>query len=164
MTEIWKDIKDFEGLYQISNFGRVKSLKTGKILKQTIKENGYLQIGLYKNNKKYYFLVHRLVTEAFIDNPNNYPQVNHISGIKSENNVDNLEWCNASQNGKHAYDNNLSKPQSGINHGNNRLTEKQVLEIRALEGIKSYPEISTEFGICKQHVCDIINRKKWKHI
>ena len=99
IKEYWKDKKDYEGHYQVSNCGRVKSIKFGKerILKQNIR-CGYYYVNLYKNNIKKQYPVHRLVAEAFIDNPNNLPQVNHKDENKTNNNVDNLEWCNSKYN------------------------------------------------------------------
>lgn len=110
--EIWKDIPNYEGMYQISNLGNVKSIyKNGntKILTGGIKK-GYRQVILVKNKKRKYASVHRLVAETFIPNPNNLPQVNHKDGNKSNNNVDNLEWCTQSENQIHAYKNGLQKP------------------------------------------------------
>lgn len=93
--EYWKYIKGYEGLYQVSNFGRVKSNKFGKerILKPFTNSTGYLLVSLCKDGKVKAFTVHRLVAEAFIDNPDNLPQVNHRDENKLNNNVDNLEWC-----------------------------------------------------------------------
>lgn len=98
MEEIWKDIKGYEGLYQVSNIGRVKSLnynhtKKEKILKPIKDKKNYLYINLYKNVKIKHIKIHRLVAEAFIPNPNNYPCVNHKDEDKSNNCVNNLEWC-----------------------------------------------------------------------
>ena len=100
MTEIWKDIPGYEGLYQVSNLGQVRSLKFGKIkiLKQEDK-NGYKRIQL----KKKHFLVHRLVAICFIDNPLNYPIINHKDEDPSNNKIDNLEWCSIQ------YNNNYSR-------------------------------------------------------
>lgn len=120
MKEVWKDIKNYEGLYQISNFGRIKSLskprKNGKnsgyytkekILKQNIQIEKYgykrYKITLTKNNIKKCYKVHRLVAEAFIPNPLNKPQINHIDGNPLNNNVNNLEWCTARENIIHSY-------------------------------------------------------------
>jgi len=102
MKEVWKDIKNFEGHYQISNLGRIKSIKSNLIMKQNLKRNGYLNIKLCKNNKEYYLSVHRIVAENFINNPDNKPQVNHINKIKSDNRLENLEWVTISENMIHS--------------------------------------------------------------
>lgn len=96
--EIWKDIKGYEGLYKISNYGNVFSVKRNKLLKTTIHHYGYVVISLNKNNAGRMFSVHRLVAEAFIPNPDNLPQVNHIDEDKTNNTVANLEWCTAGYN------------------------------------------------------------------
>lgn len=110
MDEIWKDIADYEGYYQISNLGRVRSVDRyiynvsnfgdnkisfykGKILRPSKRRKGYLGISLTKKNKQRSFLIHRLVAQAFIPNSNNLPQVNHIDEDKTNNQVCNLEWC-----------------------------------------------------------------------
>ena len=101
MEEIWKDKKDYEGHYQVSNFGRVKSIKFGKeiILKQHINiKGGYYYVCLLKNGKHKNYYVHRLVAQAFIDNPNNLPEVNHKDECKTNNVVSNLEWCDRKYN------------------------------------------------------------------
>lgn len=97
--EYWKPVVGYEGHYQVSNFGRVKSIKFGKeiILKQKIK-GGYYCVNLSKNNKVKTYLVHRLVAEAFISNPDNLPQVNHKDEDKTNNIYTNLEWCDAKYN------------------------------------------------------------------
>ena len=91
--EIWRDIKNYEGLYQVSNWGRVKTIKTQKIRKLVSNHKGYLLVKLCKNGISVGFSVHRLVAEAFIPNPDNLPQVNHINENKTDNRVENLEWC-----------------------------------------------------------------------
>lgn len=109
MEEIWKDIEGYEGLYQVSNEGRVKSLArsyTSGVGTKHIAEhfckysnnNNYLRVNLYKNGKMKWFSVHRLVAEAFIPNPDNLPQVNHKDEVKTNNHINNLEWCDSKYN------------------------------------------------------------------
>lgn len=126
-NEIWKDVVGYEGIYQVSNLGNVKSLDRhykqlnnngkecnhfykGRKLKQHLNNAGYLKVQLSYKYKSIPKRVHRLVAEAFIPNPNNYKCVNHIDGNKLNNNVDNLEWCTYSYNTKHAFKNGLRKP------------------------------------------------------
>ncbi len=103
MDEIWKDIPGYEGKYQISSTGEVKSLNyrgsnKSKLLKQRYDKNGYKEVRLSKNNISTSYRTHRLVAMVFIPNPNNLPMVNHIDECKSNNNVNNLEWCDAKYN------------------------------------------------------------------
>ena len=105
MIIIEKEIKDFEN-YIIHSDGKVYN-KRGKSICEWKDNCGYLQVKLSKNGKWYYRRVHRLVTEAFIPNPNNLKQVNHIDGDKTNNDISNLEWCNNKENTKHGYENNL---------------------------------------------------------
>lgn len=101
MKEIWKDIEGYEGLYQVSNFGRVRRFyKNGKvrILKPLSNKKGYLRVNLRKDNLLKTLSIHRLVAQAFLPNPNNLSQVNHKDEDKTNNNVSNLEWCDAKYN------------------------------------------------------------------
>lgn len=123
MIEVWKDIVGYEGLYQVSNLGRVKSCEKmishfrGGLRKLKEKErklvfdsDGYLVVDLYKNGKGKMNKVHRLVALAFIQNTENKKCVNHKNGIKSDNKVENLEWCTDSENQFHAFATGLKKP------------------------------------------------------
>lgn len=94
---IWKTIENYPN-YKISNNGLVMSIKTGKIMKGTLKKSGYLQIDLWNNGTISWFLIHRLVALSFIPNPDNKPQVNHIDEDKQNNNINNLEWVTAKEN------------------------------------------------------------------
>ena len=146
MKEIWKPIEGYEGLYEISNFGNVKSLARSwnfrdygngkvqvvkskeKILKNTISKCGYMQARLSKNNKHGLKAVHRLVAKAFIPNPENKPQVNHIDGNKQNNRVDNLEWCNNSENQLHAWKLGLQTPYWKGKFGKDHIQSKKVMQ------------------------------------
>lgn len=116
MLEIWKDIKEYEGLYQVSNLGRIRSLDKyrkgknntkvfvkGRILKQNKDKDGYLQVNLSKNNKQKTFKSHRLVAMAFLINKNNLPQVNHKDENRQNNCVSNLEWCTEKYNCRYSH-------------------------------------------------------------
>ena len=128
MVEIWKDIKGYEGLYQVSNLGRVKSLSIyrknsvceyyskEKILKPLKDKGGYLNVRLWKNKKGKTIKIHRLVACNFLENTENKRDVNHINGIKTDNGVENLEWCTCSENIKHAFDTGLKKSNKGVNN------------------------------------------------
>lgn len=120
-NEIWKDIPEYEGLYQISNYGRIKSndkivsfnrhFVKGRIMAGygNEKKNQYHRVQLYKNNKYTVIYTHQLVAKLFLDNPKNLPQVNHINGIKLDNRVCNLEWVSESENLRHAVKTGLIK-------------------------------------------------------
>jgi len=124
MKEIWKDIEGFEGLYQVSNLGKIRSLdkwvnnkygtktfKKGRVLKNSlIKSTGYYRVSLSKDNSFISKSVHQIVAKAFLKNPNNYTQINHKDENKSNNSADNLEWCDCNYNnnyGQHSI--NISK-------------------------------------------------------
>lgn len=137
-TEQWKPVIGYEEFYHVSDLGRIKSLEEKRfmpvnnafaiykerILSQSLTKDGYLKITLVKKQRKS-FLSHRLVGQAFIDNPENKPQINHKRGVKTDNRSWMLEWSESSENIQHAYDNQLIKPKKGLL----KLTETQVLEI-----------------------------------
>ena len=118
MEEIWKDVPGYEGRYEVSNFGNVRSMcynHTGQtnVLKPRKNRTGYLQVNLYKDGQKKTFKVHRLVAKAFVPNPLNLPQINHINECKLNNRADNLEWCDCRYNQNYGTRNDrIAKAQS----------------------------------------------------
>lgn len=146
MTEIWKDIKDYEGLYQVSNCGRVRSLKTNMILKPRKSNSGYFRVGLSKKGKHKWFLIHRLVATAFLSNPLNLPQVNHKDEVKTNNFVGtpendfrdgNLEWCDGFYN--HNYGTAIKRM---VEKQLNKNKSKAILQYTLSgEFIKEFPSI-----------------------
>lgn len=127
MQEIWKDVPGYEGIYQASNLGNVRSCdrnfvypsigKTqfikGKVLTKFVTNRGYQRVKFSVGSDRKMVSVHRIIAETFIPNPNNYPVVNHIDGDTKNNSVSNLEWCTQSKNIQHAFKNGLSKGLRG---------------------------------------------------
>ena len=133
--EIWKDVAGFDGFYQISNMGRVKSVNGIRSLSYT--RDGYAKVRLLHDGKDKTYKVHRLVAEAFIPNTDNKETVNHKDGDKTNNKVENLEWADRSEQMLHAYILGLKKPVKT----NRKLTPEQVEEIR-----RTYKRQSKEYG------------------
>lgn len=164
--EQWKDVKGFEGLYEISSLGNLRSkekyvnhyrggkrLYKSKIKKQRLSKSGYLRCNIKHNGKRFDLRVHRLVAMAFLPNSKNKEQVNHINGIKTDNRAVNLEWCTQSENVIHAVENRLIKT---------KLTDKQALEIFNSE--KSTRKLGQEYGVSSSIVWRIKNKKAYKHL
>ena len=166
MKEIWKEIEGFE-YYQVSNTGKIKSCKFNKEkeLSQKIDKDGYHHVSIYGINCRKTFKVHRLVAQAFIQNTDNKPQINHKDGNKSNNNYWNLEWNTDKENINHAIKTKL-RNNKGIKNCNHKLSEEQVLEIRRLYSSGNYiqSELAKMFNIYENHISLIINKKFWKHI
>jgi len=160
--EYWKSIIGYENKYLISSKGRVKSLKTNKLLKQSL-DRSYFYVCLSKNGIVKNFRIHRLVALHFIINDQNLPIVNHINGIKKDNRVENLEWCTDKYNRKHAVINGLMS--RGESHYHSKLKDKDIPKIRQLfkNGLNQV-KIGKMYGIHNSTVGDIIKQKQWKHI
>lgn len=157
MIEEWKNVKGYEGLYKISNLGRVKN-KYNKILNGHVTK-GYVRIALSKNRKVKTTSIHRLVAEHFIDNSTNKPYVNHIDGDKQNNNVNNLEWCTQLENVHHAIKNGLLN-QRGENAKRHKLTQENVDFIRThyIPRDKKYSatEFSKQFNVSLREIYRVI--------
>jgi hypothetical protein len=167
--ELWKDIRGYEGLYRVSNYGRIKSLgndkkRKEKILTSFINGVGYVLIKLSKEGKQYNHRLHRLVAEAFIDNPLNKPEVNHIDGNKSNNNISNLEWSTRSENVQHSFNHNL-KPK-GESHVMAKLSNEEVIGIyfKSHEGKLKQREIAKQYNISRETVAFIKTGRVWNHL
>lgn len=153
METIWKDIKGYEGLYQISNTGEIYSCRSKKILKQTVDKKGYKRICLYLNGNIKNFQVHRLIAIAFIPNPNNYPIINHKDENPLNNEVDNLEWCTYKYNNNYM---NRNKKLSKSLKGKSTLGEKayrKVICITTLKIFNSIKEASLFYNCNKNSIC-----------
>lgn len=157
MNEVWEDIKDFEGLYQVSDQGRVKSLRKGIILKPSLNGSQYLRVGLYKDGKQKYFTIHRLVAERFVPNPDNLPQVNHKNGNKYKNNAENLEWVTHQQNVIHFYKTN-PKREKGAN------SKQMVAQIclktnKVIDTFKSFSEAERKTGVDRRYISFVVKHR-----
>lgn len=155
--EIWKDIEGYEGMYQVSNMGRVRALDRvkpnsggqiakGHILPQSDNGHGYRFVSLWKFNKGRRFYVHRLVASAFIPNPNNFPIINHKDENKSNNRYENLEWCTQKYNIN--YGNHMKRlKESYIANGNNRPIDVYDMKGTFLKTFDCSNEVCKEIGI-----------------
>ncbi len=162
--EVWKDIPDYEG-YQVSNKGNVQSFKreNPRILKTSLCNMGYSMVGLSMNGKTKSKRVHRIVAETFIPNPEGKPNINHINGIKTDNRIENLEWCTQKENIRHAVETGLYIA-TGENNGMCKITKADAREIKyGHQGMKQ-KDIAEIYGIHQSHVCRIRLGKLWGHI
>ena len=180
--ELWKPILGFENLYEVSNLGRVRSLdritESGQLRKGRIRKgfcfiNDYKVVKLYYNGKTFNKSMHRLLAQAFVPNPKPeiYDTVNHIDGNRRNNNLENLEWCTQKQNIQHAWETGLipSTINSGESNVHSKLTEKDVLEIRATyiphsKGEFGTKALSERFGVTAKTIGRIIRKELWKNI
>lgn len=184
MNEIWKSLEGivYNGVsYEVSNLGEVRSIDRyvngkngckrflkGKIIKPKTNNKGYYCVNLSSGSKIKTHNIHRLVALAFIPNIEGKDTVNHKNGDKADNSVSNLEWSTNKENQIHAWNNGLKESLKGEDRHNSKLTEEDVVWIRE-NYIPRHPEfnqkaIANKFGISKENVSHIINKRKWKHI
>ena len=142
--EIWKPIKNYENLYEISNFGVIRKVKTKRPLKVFYRTNGYYTTSLCKDYKVTMVYLHRLIAETFIPNPDNLPCVNHIDGNKTNNDLNNLEWCSLLDNIRHAYKNSLME--------NNRKVAQYDINGNYIKTYNSTNEASKETNISQSSI------------
>lgn len=154
--EEWRPILGYEEFYHISNFGRVKSFCKGKarIIKPVIVAD-YLRVGLYKNGTPKLILIHRLVAETFIPNPDNLPVVDHKFGMRLDNSAENLRWVTVSENTQFAYDMGLAKSPQGEDHAEAKLTNKDAVYIRENPDGLTMDQLAEMFGVSRTTVIDI---------
>ena len=174
--EIWKDIEGYEGLYQVSDKGMVKSLgrlvKTSrgnrmtqeKIIGFGFESNGYKISRLYKNGVQKAIKTHRLVAIAFIQNPDNKPEVNHKDGVKTNNFKGNLEWMTSSENTRHAVKMGLHTGKIGQKHHSSKISEKDAIFIKYESNGFTSDELVEKYNITRVQVNAIRSGRAWKHI
>ena len=177
----WRRVKGYEGIYEISFSGEVKSIARERhcghkgsrpqmmkerILTQSVDRLGYTRVKLSKNGRSDLKYLHRLIAEAFIENDQNYKEVNHIDGDKSNNSVSNLEWTTRSANMKHAFSLGLKNPVTGERNNKSKLTEREVREIRKLFNHDKYTQakLSEIYNVSIANINYIVNNKTWKEI
>lgn len=172
MIEEWRDITGYEGLYQVSNWGRVKTMarlhredrpymKQERLMKPPVNNVGYPQVCLYKDKKGVIHSVHRLVATAFLERKPEHRVINHIDGNKQNNRIDNLEWCTYGHNQSHAIRTGLIKIVSGEDTYNAKITNLERLSIPTMYGEgMTQREIAIIMGIGQQNVSKIVAKAK----
>lgn len=167
--EIWKDIQYYEGIYVISNYGRVKRIMHRKNPTNTLMNNinnpsGYPYIYLTKNGKGKHRALHILVALHFIPNLDNKPEVNHKDLNTNNYSIDNLEWCTRKENVEHAWENGACVAKKGEDCYNSKFTEKDILFIRENQGIIPAKKLALDFNVQINCIYKIFKRITWKHI
>ena len=168
MEETWKPIEQLKGKYEISNLGKIRGVRSKKVLKLFESNAGYLQARVHKgNNINITVYVHRLVAMAFIPNSENKRDVNHKDGNKLNNFVGNLEWVTPKENTEHAQKMGLMNVQ-GENHPRAKLTEQDVKNIRHsyIRGSREFglSSLARKYGVEKNAIYNIIHCRTWKHM
>lgn len=158
------DVPGYEGLYEVSSIGRVKSFHGRKEYMKPFLNGGYERMQLTKDKVRKKILTHRLVAMAFLPNVYKKPCINHKDGNKLNNRFSNLEWCTIQENNKHSIDNNL-KTDKGEDSPRAKLTNSQVLEIVDLyKKGKNKSELSRMFNISRRNIYSILTGLRWNHL
>lgn len=158
-NEVWKTVKGFED-YEVSNLGRVRNVDTGLEVKPSDNGIGYQRVSLKANGRRVSMYVHRAVATAFIANPNRYPTVNHKNLHRSDNGVQNLEWCSYQQNNLHGrHFGSVQKSRQGIRG----LTNEEAARVRAMydDKIASQRELARQFGTHQRVIWNIVNNRTY---
>lgn len=162
----WEAVKGYNGNYLISKQGDVYSVRNNKLIKPFVSA-AYKQVELNLNGKATKHLIHRLVAQAYIPNPNNFPCVNHKDGNKLNNDVSNLEWCNYSNNMRHASNTGLLHTK-GSNNPASKLTEEDVKYIRSVykKGDKEFGlcSLGRKFGVDHKTIWCVVNEVTWRDV
>ena len=175
---IWKDVINYEGIYMVNQYGVIKSLdhivyhkdgkkrlQKGRNIKYSKSKKGYIQVSLNKNCIKFNTSVHRVMAIAFLNNPFNKPQINHINGIKDDNRLENLEWCTNKENQLHAIRNNLIHPNYGENHHMSKIPNSHIAGIREeIKNGKPMRIIAERYSMSITAISNIKNRKTYINI
>lgn len=166
MIERWKEVKGYEGLYEISNKGRIWSNISGRHLRITRGTRRYGQVVLYRSGESKSYLAHRLVAGHFLRKPSDKEMVNHKDGNRFNNDVRNLEWVTPSENVQHAFDTGLKDPMIGERNGRSKLTEAQVRGILAGTIDEGVPDkfYAKKFGVSHQTIAFIRTGLSWVHL
>lgn len=166
--EKFKSIKEYESYYEISNYGRVRSLygryKNCEFKKPYVRNDGYVVINLVKDKKQKTFYIHKLVAEYFVENNNcKNTEVNHIDGNKQNNLYSNLEWCSSGENKLHAYNNGLTK--RGSDRPSSKLSEDDVKKIpQLIKDGYSIKEISIKFGVSTTSIHHVLKGRNFRYL
>lgn len=178
MEENWKPVVGFEGLYEVSDLGRIRSLERtcvcgkakrmpvkSRILKPIDHQRGYLVVRLHGlDGASKQVKIHRIVAATFHENPLGLREVDHVNGNKHDNRAANLEWVSPSENMQRAVNLGLKKPSRGEDAGSAKLTDSKVREMRQLRPVRTYQEIATLFGVTTMTAFNAIKGRTWAHV